>query len=100
MVAIDTEFTTASGSFDTSTTNATTSAETDFIVNWIDLVDSLEITYVDEKEFINELHVVEHRKDLFRVASIIPNSHNYKQKIITNNIFSSRNLKGKQARRL
>lgn len=54
----------------------------------------------DEKEFINELHVEEHRKDLFRVASIIPNSHNFKQKITSHNIPSSRNMRGNQSRRV
>lgn len=100
MAAFNVESTDASGSFCTYTTDITASPQIDWISHFATL-DYLEVTnYVDVKEIINHLHVVEHRKALFRVASITPNSHNYKQKITNHNIPSSRNFKGNQVRRV
>jgi len=58
-------------------------------------------TAADYKYFVNELHVQEHRKDLFRESSISPIEAQYSQTKMNHCcvIPAKRNFKGIQARR-
>ena len=57
-------------------------------------------TAVDYKEFVNELHVQEHRKDLFRESLISPINTQYSQRKMNHCVIpAKRNFKGTQSRR-
>jgi len=54
----------------------------------------------EQKQFVNDLHLQEQRKDVFRQASINPNSIEHSHRIINQNIPAKRNYRGKQSQRI
>ena len=95
----------ASGAFETdwnqSSASTTIGLGFDQIIDWSEIFACGYFqTALDYKNFVNDLHLEEYSKDLFRVASIIPNGVEYSHKIMNQNIPGKRNFRGKEFQRL
>lgn len=96
---------TASGTtnftYQTFWTTATTTPNHDIEVDWSTLFSCGYFeTENDYKAFVNNLHVEEKRKDVFRESSITSRNKEYSHTITNQFIPATRNLRGKESRRI
>lgn len=89
------------GTFTFETPASTTIEPCATLVDWSQLLSyGYFESLADYKNFVNELHLEEYRKDLFREASITPRETPYSQRVTNYCIPAKRNYKGRQYQRL
>lgn len=87
----------ASFEFTVDISDSTTMGPINNLVDWSQLLIMMDDDY---KEFVNDLHLEENRKDIFKVASINPNSIEHSHRVMNQHIPAKRNYRGKQSQRI